>query len=496
MLIHKIDVNHLHLKRILDLHETPDTIILDWQTDGIIGPSDAALTKENAPLYERWDMYPIQYKWEQSAPVSAVSAVVEFSYDGVIESFKAKQSRVAYKLADEDAWHTVHTTVDEVGRLLMARLPVDAERISFAYNTAWYSKFTQHLANEYPVWTHARNSRKSNAQQFLNFFGITLEEVEAWIHWTRRQKYIETADLKQIDYAYVYKIPEEVDLDKPFKVSEIFEGVELQQILRTHDFMRNVTQPGYMLDKKEHQLFTRIAYGFLDIEQDDFEESMEPQMHHIWNTFDEFGLLLDVHRLPNESNEDLKERILDVFRYPAGANYLGLIYSITRETNKMKRIIWEDDSKPLYIKVNNKRVLHETVHLDHRPIEQYTYEDEFEISRPMMKVFDNGDIELHPENTGRSRMVTLVTDLFLFQLYDKENDEVYPILFEDNEQATDKLRHWVNQINQIAPSMWGYTRWDINYWDNIDEKGTGLGFIPNQYDSELDAWKRVDKELK
>lgn len=489
MLIHKINKPNLHLKRTLDLRDTEDAIILDWQNQIVIGPANADLTKDQAPLYERWDMYPVQYIWQQTGTVADVDAIIECSYDGVIENFKARNSRIAYKLAGENAWHTAHTTIDEMNKLLIARVPIEAERVSFAYNTAWYSKFTQRLANEYPVWTHARNSKNSNAQQFLNFFGLTLEEVEAWIQWTQRQKYIQTADLKQIDYAFVYKIPDTIDINQPFSLIEAFEGTELKEIESMHHFMQNVTYPGYVIDREQRQFFTRVAYGFLEIEQGSVEASLEPSMHHIWNTFDEFGLLLDVHRLPNETNEDFKERILDVFRYPAGAHYLGLIYGISRETNQLKRILWEDDTKPLYVKVNNKRILHETIHLDHKPISEYTYEDEFGYDQPLIKVYNNGDFELQPTDTGLARTVTLVMDLFLFQLYDKDNDEVYPILFQEDGQATNKLRHWVKQINQIAPSMWGHTRWDIHYWDNISDDGVGLGFIPNQYDNGLDAWK-------
>lgn len=489
MLVHKINVDHLHLKRMMELIESPNFLILDWKNEEIIGPTDSEIALELAPLYERWDLYPIQYSWQESSPITATHAIGEFSYDGVMESFKARQSRIAYKLVDEEVWRTVHTTIDETSRLLIGRIPTNAERISFAHNTAWYSKFTQRLADEYPVWTHAKNSKKSNAQRFLNFFGITLEELEAWIEWTRRQKYISTADLKQIDFAYVYKIPERIDLDQPFEIVEILEGTTLKEINRIHDFMQNVTYAGYMLDRETRQFFTRVSYGFLEIYQDKIAETLEPQMHHIWNTFDEFGLLLDVHRLPNEGNEYFKERILDVFRYPAGATYLGLIYGISRETNRMQRIVWEDDSKPLYIKINNRKIIYETIHIDHRPVDTYEKEDDDGYPISPMKIYDNGDIEILPLNTGIMHTITFVTDLFLFQLYDKENDEVYPILFKEDGQATEKLHHWVKQINQIAPSMWGYTRWDIDYWDNVNKEGTGLGFIPNQYDSDLDVWK-------
>lgn len=57
----------------------------------------------------------------------------------------------------------------------------------------------------------------------------------------------------------------------------------------------------------------------------------EYSLHHIWNPFDEFGMLLGIYRLHGERNAQFKERILDVFRKPANATKTGLMNGISRE---------------------------------------------------------------------------------------------------------------------------------------------------------------------
>lgn len=57
-----------------------------------------------------------------------------------------------------------------------------------------------------------------------------------------------------------------------------------------------------------------------------------PQVERaLWNVFDEHGLLVDLKRLPSESNQDYKDRIKDILRSPAGASYRGVVNGGCRE---------------------------------------------------------------------------------------------------------------------------------------------------------------------
>ena len=66
--------------------------------------------------------------------------------------------------------------------------------------------------------------------------------------------------------------------------------------------------------------------------------------HHIWNVFDEFALLLGLRRRHLESNAELKERILDVFRFPANATKIGLLRGVGRELGLIKKECWRAEA--------------------------------------------------------------------------------------------------------------------------------------------------------
>ena len=53
--------------------------------------------------------------------------------------------------------------------------------------------------------------------------------------------------------------------------------------------------------------------------------------NHIWNSFDGFALMASISRLPNETNSQLKERIIDAYSNKGGSHYNGLVSSINRE---------------------------------------------------------------------------------------------------------------------------------------------------------------------
>jgi hypothetical protein len=54
-------------------------------------------------------------------------------------------------------------------------------------------------------------------------------------------------------------------------------------------------------------------------------------VHPYWNTFDEFGYLVDLGRIPGENNASYRDRITDVFLHRAGPRYGQLINALNRE---------------------------------------------------------------------------------------------------------------------------------------------------------------------
>ena len=56
----------------------------------------------------------------------------------------------------------------------------------------------------------------------------------------------------------------------------------------------------------------------------------------LWNVFDEHGLMLDLKRLPNESNKRYSDRLKDVNRNRGGSTFIGVANSATRELGLIK----------------------------------------------------------------------------------------------------------------------------------------------------------------
>jgi hypothetical protein len=59
--------------------------------------------------------------------------------------------------------------------------------------------------------------------------------------------------------------------------------------------------------------------------------SIIPEAYNVWNSFDEFGLLVSLPRNPEEKNSDYKNRIIDSNENPSNSTEEGLINGIARE---------------------------------------------------------------------------------------------------------------------------------------------------------------------
>lgn len=431
---------------------------------------------QNDSMYNNWNFINIQY----SIDVTTMIYKATFSTSESMRPFKARHLVGVYYDSTEFKWKTMRTVFSETKETISIEIPLGVKVFGFALNTAWYSSFTQQLADEYPIWTKVRKDIKSIGQQFLNFFGLTFEEAIDWINWTQEQKYVETLDVYQIDWAYIYDVPLAINMEDSFKVYDA-SNKELIEIYTVRTFMDRFKEQGYLVDVENRKLLTRRDYGTLTIKQEATTLELPKQLHHIWNSVDEMALLFGVMRATGESNENLKQRTLDVFRYPAGAHKTGLYYGIARELLLMNRVIWKNDSNDFYIKANGHHIIKETLSLNHVHTSKY--------ENLNVTYYNNGDIRIKAMNTGKEHTITFLKDMSLHELHNKKDEELYDMMFQENGQASPKLLKWTNEIKQISPIMWDQTRWNKSYWDTVDKKATGLGYIPNQWDSTLDAWE-------
>lgn len=238
------------------------------------------------------------------------------------------------------------------------------------------NKHTRSMMAMLPQWMKMAKDEQSVGAKFLDAFGIELEDIEVYLNQVWENMYIGTANLQTIDYCY--KIPlsssEANNIEAGLIVTIIKDNEEEHcwhaQSLKT--FFES-QESVFMYDAQEGYLYVKPSQWYME------ENIYKPfhaisinnavhydyLLHHIWNIFDEFGMLLGVKRLVGERNEAFKNRILDVFKNPGGAHKQGLINGISRDLGLSK------DEVKLGSLTDDQYVRSELLNEDGSPSERY-----------------------------------------------------------------------------------------------------------------------------
>lgn len=206
-------------------------------------------------------------------------------------------------------------------------------------------KFTRNLMTKFPSWMKMSKDPASVGAQFLDVFGITFEEFEEELNYISQNIYIGTADTDLIDILYRAPLTEDVVSDFETQFIDIVikhhdGGIEKVNIVDRvrHLYSRKAKLPTGLINRED-------GYFYLRINREKILDPLDPihyiqvnqarhytvEHHHVWNAFDEFGFLLGLKRLPLESNELFKKRILDVFKNPGGSTQKGILNGLSRE---------------------------------------------------------------------------------------------------------------------------------------------------------------------
>lgn len=442
---------------------------------------------ENYQDYRFTDMI---YQYVGTDNTATVEIIIPFAHS--LSSIQAKYSSIF--VSERGQWVELETTYDRKSKLLIATYTTNQSSFNFAVfsNYFWYSCYTKRLAENFPTWSFIYKNRESNGQCFLNAFGIAFEELEEHFNWINEQHFIYTTDLTQLDWIYAYTNTKEMlhESDKFYIKGDVRK--QIKEIYDVKEFTHNDMNEGIIVDYKKSIIYSQYDYPSLIVEKVDGRTFEVTQTyHHIWNTFDEFGMLLGVKRHYKEKNYRFIERILDVFRYPANSSEMGLTHGIARELDMIERyttnkageeieLEWKDDTKPLMIRNKSGMMLdHRTLRIDGRKISLGTQYD----------VDHNNNIIIKPLNEFITHQISIVRGIEKYELHNKEDEKLFQLMYRENGLATPLLESWVAYIRKIAPVMWDDFQWDKGYWDTIDKDLTGVGYVPNHWDSSIDAWK-------
>lgn len=211
------------------------------------------------------------------------------------------------------------------------------------------NKFTRNLMSYFPSWMKMSKDIDSVGAQFLDVFGLSFQDFKNAMDEAVNNFYINTADTELIDW--IYKIP--LQMERVVDVNGIANVQEVN--IKTADdrypivhyakniqafYKKSALLPIYWVDRPSGYLYLRMDMNEIEDWDHPFEsiqingaDHYDLLIHHVWNVFDEFGMLLGLPRLFREPNDHFRDRILDVFRKPGNVSRGGVRRGLARELN-------------------------------------------------------------------------------------------------------------------------------------------------------------------
>jgi len=258
---------------------------------------------------------------------------------------------------------------------------------------------------------------KSTAGKFINaVIGEDLDNFDREIDLFRINSFIERADVNQLSWLY-----------SSTNVTNVFNKVlsngliELARIDNLVDFYKSKpTDDVFYHNPLNREILTIKQYGDLSIKSENTGISTTLSQTPIlkYNWFDEMGARVGLFRLHLESNASYKERILDVFKNPNGADIESFKKVLRRELN-----LW--------------------------------------------KAFG---VEPSSSYVGATPEVMEISDLEYSTPY-----------FTADGNPTDLFKKLVEDLNVRYPTNWGYFRFGDSIWDYAGEDNEGVNRIRSRY---------------
>ncbi len=204
--------------------------------------------------------------------------------------------------------------------------------------------FTTQLQAMLPQWMKMAKDPTSVGAQFLDVFGIEFQAVKDFLDQASNNQFVGTADIGQIDITYKVPLvaPNLINMSTTHVISGTKDGIsyEIKLFDTLSEFYSAPSEDhSSILDSDEGILYIRPSTDLIDANKTapydymiiDGATHYDMILHHIWNAFDEFALLLGLQRLYGERNTQFKDRILDVFTNPGNSTKDGLLNAISRE---------------------------------------------------------------------------------------------------------------------------------------------------------------------
>lgn len=357
-----------------------------------------------------------------------------------------------------------------------------------------FAKYTSLILNALPHWFKMRKgSADSIGARFLNIAGLKLDDIRYVLDYAYQQTKITEADVDQVDFCYKAIIP------MPLKVSDIKQinayGSGLKRASSLKEFFgidqniktRNLnTMNTWYGDEKRNIVYVRNKFnvdaiymnGHLDyvIDGESYTQPLIP--HHVWNFFDEFGLLLCCPRIPEEPNIEYKKRILDVFLNPSNSSRDGLINGIVRELGLRRNLVWKNPR--IDLELTDAMIALNSIKVNGAF---------FDISRIYITEAETVLLKGDTNNDGTPVDVTYAYGLEMHKLWNENDIKLKNELFTVDHKPKSELKHYIDILNAECPIFWNNFKWNEHYWDPNNYNVSGYGTIPTLMDGSVQGFK-------
>lgn len=325
------------------------------------------------------------------------------------------------------------------------------------------SDSVERIVSRFPSWSRARTDQNANVRKLLAGVGEVIDSAESILLKLLDETTLVSADINQVSTVYRAAMPP--DLIDYSSLIVFGGGSVLQPTKSLEEFMTSLrTDPmsdrslfynnPFYIDSETRFIYTRHSYdGKLRLKYvstftlSEVSTTVELEAIDVWNTFDEYGLLLGCPRRPGEPNALYKERLLNVFRFRAGPTRSGYVNSVASSLGLIRSVLWPDGGSNLTIP--DPLVVQGTVIVDDEPFVDVEYSDTgFTLK---------GDASY----AGKSRTVRYIWGI---QVYDLLSDKVQELLYEPPEVSISFMQSVLKEIEDTAPVSWGKFKWDHGYF--------------------------------
>lgn len=368
------------------------------------------------------------------------------------------------------------------------------------------SRFSEKIRSKLPLWFNMKKSpNHSIGAQFLNIFGLQLDDIDAVMNYAFEQTTIDSIDNEFIDLLHRAILPINFDFDKVEKITgdkkelteitDLFTFLNLKKTYGTN-YSEEYVDDSYYIDKENSIIYLHYAYGIKNImhgeiviHYDGKVEAVETTIHHMWNFFDDLGALVGCKRLIAEPNENFKERILNVFRFPQNSTERGLANAVANDIGIRKTEKWERTDRDFII--YDKMVILKTISVNGK----YITNKDFEITK------DNEIVIYKNAKLPKDSLVSYISGLTMKALNATDDLYMSNLLFNADGTAKDKLKELIESSRKKSSMLWGSFKYDEAMWSKNDNDFSNeyFGFVSPVMDADIKGFANygfIDTEIE